>query len=78
MGRTFYEELGKRLRDIRISQNKTQQDVADRLGIARQNVSYYEKGIRTLDIDTFFKICDIFNVDPNEVLNGLRKLVYRK
>lgn len=78
MAKLFYIELGKRLKDIRIERKMTQQEVADRLGIARQNVSTYENGVKTLDIDTFYKICDIFNVDPNDVLKDLRKLVYRK
>lgn len=66
------------LKEIRTDRKITQQDVADKLGIARQNVGYWEKGIRTLDIDTFFVICDIYNIDPINVLVDLRKSVCQK
>lgn len=73
----FYTELGIRIRNARISQLKTQQDVADRLGITRQNVSYYEKGERTIDVAIFIKLCDILNIEPNSLINEVRKYVYR-
>ena len=78
MVKPLYKELGIMLKEIRTDRKITQQDVADKLGIARQNVGYWEKGIRTLDIDTFFVICDIYNVDPINVLVDLRKSVGQK
>lgn len=78
MIKPFYKELGKILKDARIAKLMTQQEIADRLQIARQNVSTYENGIKTLDLDTFLKICDILQLDCNEVIKDVRKLVYRK
>ncbi len=77
MGKRFYVELGRRFRDARISQLKTQQDVADRLGIARQNVGCLERGERQIDVDTAFKLCDILNIDADALFNDVRKYVYK-
>ena len=73
----FYKELGSRLRDARISQLKTQMDVAERLGFARQNVSAMEKGQRALDVGLFIKWCDVLNIDPNALIKETRKYVYK-
>lgn len=78
MIKPFYKELGKILKDIRIEKRITQQEVADRLQIARQNVSTYENGLKTLDVDTFLMICDILQVDYTEIIQKVKKLVYRK
>ena len=75
----FYLALGKKLKNIRIDCRKTQLDVADRLGVTRTAICYYENGQRVIDIDTLIKMCEIYNVDVNDVLSDdIRKLVYRK
>lgn len=73
----FYKEVGARLRDARISQLKTQLEVAERLGFARQNVSLMEKGQRQLDIALFVKWCDVLNIDPNALIKETRKYLYK-
>ena len=75
----FYLALGKKLKDIRIENHKTQTDVAERLGVTRTAICYYESGQRIIDIDTSIKMCDIYNIDLNDVLSDdIKKLVYRK
>lgn len=78
MNKRFYKELGEQLKKIRISKNLSQQDVADRLGITRASYSHFENGVRVVDIDTLYKIADIFAVDINDITNPLRKYVYKK
>ncbi|MGI5848817.1 MAG: helix-turn-helix domain-containing protein [Christensenellales bacterium] len=53
------------LRDLRISNNLTQQELASKLKISKSTVSMYENGKREPDIETFEIIADFFNVDIN-------------
>lgn len=74
----FNEELGSTLRAIRTERHLSQQQVAERLGVSRGCYSLYELGQRGMDIVTLFKLCDIYNVDVNEILKDLRKFTYKK
>lgn len=77
MAKTFYKELGKIFASIRKSHSYSQQYVADRLKVSRSLVSSWETGERNLYMDDFIKLCDIYNVDPNEVSNKVKKLIYK-
>ena len=57
------ELLITRLRNARIENNMKQQDVADILGIKPNTLSNWEKGRTEPDIDTFVKLCDIYQID---------------
>lgn len=78
MIKTFDKKLGDILKTIRSKNNLSQQDVADRLRLSRSAISCYEVGKRTIDVETLFKLCDIYNVDVNEILKDVRKYVYKK
>lgn len=77
MGKVINVKLGEKLKTIRTQKGLSQQDVADRLGLTRSAIGFYETGKRTVDIETLFKICDIYNVDVNEVLKDIRKYAYK-
>lgn len=57
--------IGEKLRNLRISQNKTQQEVADDLCISRATLSNYETGVRLPDISTLTILADYYGVDAN-------------
>lgn len=78
MGKKLYIELGKCMRDARISKDFTQQEVADRLGVSRQTITHWESGRRCVYIDDLFKYCDILGVDVNDVIAPVRKFTYKK
>ena len=78
MIKTFDKKLGNILKTIRSKNNLSQQDVADRLRLSRSAISCYEVGKRTIDVETLFKLCDIYNVDVNEILKDVRQYVYKK
>lgn len=63
--------IGKNIKKIRVSQNMTQEQLAESLFVTRQTISNYETGKSNPDIDTIIKIADIFNVDVNTVIYGL-------
>lgn len=56
------------LRQLRIKENKTQDELAKELGISRSSVSMYERGEREPDFETLEAIADYFNVDMNYLL----------
>ena len=60
--------LADRLRQLRAQEKKTQQQVADYLGITRPAYTAYEKGNRTPDYDLLTKIADYFGVSTDYLL----------
>lgn len=54
-----------RLKESRTNSNLTQEQLAEKLGIAKSTLSGYETGNREPSIATFAKILDILDVDAN-------------
>lgn len=75
----FDKEMGVLLKTYREQKKMSQQDVADRLGLSRSAICNYETGIRSIDIATLYKVCDVYNIDINEdVFQKVKKYVYKK
>lgn len=62
-------QFGKILKDLRKKNKYTQEQLADRLGVANSTVSMYERGERFPDYDMMKAIADLFNVDMNFLYN---------
>lgn len=60
--------LAKRLKELRKLKRKTQQDVADYLGITRPAYTAYEQGNRNPDYDLLDKLASYFNVSTDYLL----------
>lgn len=58
----------ERLRSLRESRSMTQDDLADVLGVSKQAISQYERGVRRPDFETLSTICDLFNVSLDFLL----------
>lgn len=54
--------IGKQLKTLRKSQKKTQQAVADKVGITRATLSNYEIDRRTPDLKTLRKLAECYGV----------------
>lgn len=67
--------FGEKLRELRKSQKLTQQQLADRLGVAKSVVSYYESGDRFPSYDVMVKIAHTFHVTTDYLLDVERKRV---
>ena len=63
--------VSKNIKQIRIKNNMTQEELAEALFVTRQTISNYENGKSNPDIETIIKIADIFKVDANTVIYGL-------
>lgn len=63
------EYVIKKLREGRISAKLKQSEVAERIGIKGNTLSNYENGVSEPDIDTFCALCDIYKLNPSDILN---------
>lgn len=59
---------GERLREERIAQNLTQEDMAKKLGITRQAYGNYETGKRDVDSQTLVNLVKILKVSSDYLL----------
>ena len=64
------DKIGNFIKKIRLEQNLTQKDLADRLGVTYQAVSKWENGKNVPDIAILKKISEEFDVNIDEILNG--------
>lgn len=61
--------FGEKLKTLRKGQKLTQQQLADRLGVAKSVVSYYESGDRFPSYDVLVKIARTFHVTTDFLLD---------
>lgn len=60
--------LVEQLKMARIAKRLKQSDVAHMIGVKGNTLSNYENGVSEPDIDTFCALCDIYDLDPAELL----------
>ena len=63
-------KISENIKNLRLSNNMTQEKLAEKLSVTRQTVSCWENGKSEPDLDTIFKISDIFNTDITLLLNS--------
>ena len=63
----------KRITDLRIDNDLTQQNIADYLGCKREVYRRYEKGERTIPIDFLIKLADLYGVSIDYILEHTPK-----
>ena len=63
--------ISKNIKQIRIKNKMTQEELAEALFVTRQTISNYETGKSNPDIETILKIAEVFKVDANTVIYGL-------
>lgn len=59
----------EKLKEGRVNAKLKQSEVAEMIGIKGNTLSNYENGVSEPDIDTFCALCDIYNIDPSNILN---------
>ncbi len=67
--------FGSKLKELRTSQKLTQQQLADRLGVAKSVVSYYESGDRYPSYDVLVRIAHVFHTSTDYLLDVSRENV---
>ena len=68
-------DFGSKLKALRKGEKLTQQQLANRLGVAKSVVSYYESGNRFPSYDVLIKIAHIFHTTTDYLLDVERKRV---
>lgn len=68
----------KRIEDLRVDHDLTQQEVADYLGCQREVYRRYEKGTRTIPVDFLIKLADYYGVSVDYILEHETKNSFPK
>lgn len=66
--------MNERIKQIRRSQNLTQQEFADRLGTPRSNIAGYERGARKPSDGAITAMCKEFGVNEDWLRYGIGKM----
>lgn len=66
-------DIGKNIREFRIRENMTQDDLAEKLYVTRQTVSNYETGKSRPDVEMLVKIGEVLETDIQQLIYGPEK-----
>ena len=66
-------KIGRLLQELRKEKGLTQEQLAERVGVARRTVSRWETGSNMPDMDILIDLSDLYEVDLREILSGERK-----
>ena len=66
-------KIGKFLATLRKEKNLTQEELAEKLNVARRTVSRWETGFNLPDMDILIEISDFYSVGLREILDGERR-----
>ena len=58
--------IGNKIKEMRINQGKTQEELALALDTTKQSIGRYEKGLRRANQDLLFELADIFDCSIND------------
>lgn len=72
------ETIGKKIKELRIKNNLTQQELASKLNVTYQAVSKWENGKNLPDLVILTEICKIFNIDLNDLISDNKKKFNKK
>jgi len=65
---TETKTLSKRIKELRIANNYTQDYVASELGVVRQTYSHYETGKRTPNSEMLYKLSRLYHIRADDLL----------
>jgi len=65
-------KIGKFISELRKEKDLTQEQLANKIGITKNAVSKWERGISMMDVSLLKTVCDILDISIVELLNGER------
>lgn len=68
MNNSFFEEVGNNIQNILLRQGKTQQFLADQLGVSKQVMSKIISGSKAINVEEISNIARNLNVEIEELL----------
>lgn len=63
--------IGNALKQYRIKNGYTQEQVAERIGLAPKYISQMERGLSSGTIETLIKFCNFYNITTDAILYPL-------
>ena len=66
------KRIGEFIAELRKSKNLTQEALADKLGITKNAISKWERGLSMMDVSLLKPVCEILDISIVELLNGER------
>lgn len=67
---SIYKEFGKRLADIRQTNDLSQKQLAEKLNIPQSTYAGYETGSRKIPLDLIVELSKIFKISPTILILG--------
>ncbi|SEP23411.1 Helix-turn-helix domain-containing protein [Flavobacterium sp. CF108] len=67
MEQTIQQKVGKRIQEIRIQKNITQQELAAKCNFEKSNMSRLEKGNANATLSTLERVCEALQIDYIEL-----------
>lgn len=68
-------EIGRKLKEVRMKSNLTQEQVAEELFVSRQTISNWENEKSYPDIISIIKLSDLYSISLDELLKGDKKMI---
>lgn len=65
-----YNVIGKRIKQARKDNKKTQEDLAEYLEVSNSYISRIERGTTKLSLELLVKICTYLSISPSYLLTG--------
>lgn len=72
-----FADMGKRIKQKRIANRMTQEQLAERTNLSVAYIGMLERGMRTPSLETFIVIADELNATADELLYGTMKTGYQ-
>ena len=66
-------EMNKRIKNLRMAHDLSQEELAKMVGVTKQAISQYERGVRKPEYDVLEALADFFNVDYDYLLGKTDK-----
>ena len=61
-------EVGQRIKELRLENGMTQTQLAEKIGVATNTISQYEKGLSKTSIDVIANLADVFETSTDYLL----------
>lgn len=66
--------IGEKISKIRKMSGMTQEELAEKMHVARQTISKWEKGISSPDLECAVAFCELFQISLDEFIKGDRAM----
>lgn len=69
--KNYNKKIGTYLAKERRAKKISQQQLADRLGVSKTAVHYWETGKRTIFADQMLEYCETIGIDPQDLIRSV-------